>query len=157
MEMFKPAWPLQVACDTPEGLREQAGLDRERASDDLTEAVLDAMRAKHLTHADVARRLGISRPAVTQLLGGETFTFLTAAQLSLAVGLRFLYAYSKDDSEVVCAGTHSFDYPTTETAQQLAVSPLAHHEWAIEETACSTPTDPVSLPDSLIPMTEFHQ
>lgn len=79
-------------------LKLQAVYDREHAIMALTEAVAAAMEDKRLTRAEVARRLGVTKSAVTQLLKGPNFRFGTAAELALAVGLRFQVACCVDDT-----------------------------------------------------------
>ena len=54
--------------DTEEGRRT---LDRERVWVEATESLCRLMQARDVTRAELARRLGISRASVTQMLSGE--------------------------------------------------------------------------------------
>ena len=58
---------------------------------DLLENAIFIMQQKNLTRAEVARRMGVSRSAVTQLFGrgSHNLTLLTIAKLADAIGSEF--------------------------------------------------------------------
>lgn len=64
--------------------------DREAAILAFTERIVELMAANGLKRSDLAKKLGRSKPYVTQLLRGANFTFDTAAALALAVGGHFI-------------------------------------------------------------------
>ena len=64
----------------------------------VTELISVAMERQGLTKADLAARLGKSRPFVTQVLSGDAnMTLKTAADLFTALGLELHVGYRKLD------------------------------------------------------------
>jgi plasmid maintenance system antidote protein VapI len=59
---------------------------RDIAMTDFTRGLHDRMRRMHVTHAELARRMGTSRPYVTRLLEGGNFTLETMVKLTMALG-----------------------------------------------------------------------
>ncbi|MGI5862045.1 MAG: hypothetical protein ACOX6T_08295 [Myxococcales bacterium] len=87
---------------------------------ELTEAVVRAMKAQNLTGAEVAKRLGKSKAAVTQLLQGPNSRFGTAAELALAVGLHFHARCEEDDEGSVLVGRAAESETSFEAAVEAA-------------------------------------
>ncbi|HCF62491.1 MAG TPA: hypothetical protein DFS52_31430 [Myxococcales bacterium] len=115
-------------------LRAQAIYDRENAIMELTEAVVRAMEAQNLTRAEVAKRLGKSKAAITQLLQGPNFRFGTAAELAVAVGLHFHARCEEDEEGFVFVGRDEERETSLETAVE-AVSSITQGPWVLAETA----------------------
>ena len=59
---------------------------RDVAVTDFTRDLHDRMQRMGVTHAELARRMGTSRPYVTKLLDGGNFTLETMVKLSMALG-----------------------------------------------------------------------
>lgn len=62
---------------------------KETAIIEFTEQIVSAMKARNLKRIDLANAMGKSKAHITQLLQGANMTFGTAAELALAVGMRF--------------------------------------------------------------------
>jgi plasmid maintenance system antidote protein VapI len=58
---------------------------RDIASTDFTRDLHERMRRMGITHAELARRMGTSRPYVTKLLEGSNFTLETMVKLAMAL------------------------------------------------------------------------
>ena len=58
---------------------------RDIAVTDFTRELHDRMRRMGVTHAELARRMGTSRPHVTKLLAGGNFTLETMVKLAMAL------------------------------------------------------------------------
>jgi transcriptional regulator with XRE-family HTH domain len=72
-----------------EGLSQDPVYLAEGISLDISLQVSRAIRASGLTRKDLAERLGVSQPYVSQILGGPTnLTILTLCKLAVALGLR---------------------------------------------------------------------
>jgi len=62
--------------------REAVEFDQELLQIDVAEAVVEAMQARGITKAELARRCGITRSALTQRLSGrKTMTLRTVAEM----------------------------------------------------------------------------
>ncbi len=59
---------------------------RDVATTDFTRDLHERMRRMNMTHAELARRMGTSRPYVTKLLDGGNFTLETMVKLAMALG-----------------------------------------------------------------------
>jgi transcriptional regulator with XRE-family HTH domain len=71
---------------------------RDIAITDFTRELHDRMRRTGVTHAELARRMGTSRPYVTKLLTGGNFTLETMVKLAMA--LDAVVRIRLDDKEV---------------------------------------------------------
>lgn len=61
----------------------------EVCSIEVTEAIVERMRALRLSRAELAERLGVSRPRVTQILAGDdNLTLRTLVAVAQALGAR---------------------------------------------------------------------
>ena len=91
---------------------------RDVAVTDFTRDLHDRMQRMGVTHAELARRMGTSRPYVTKLLDGGNFTLETMVKLSMALGgvVRVHIA----DSDAV---THWKDALASEEQEPPAVTP----------------------------------
>jgi len=91
---------------------------RDVAVTDFTRDLHDRMQRMGVTHAELARRMGTSRPYVTKLLDGGNFTLETMVKLSMALGgvVRVHIA----DSDAV---THWKDVLDSEEQQPSAEAP----------------------------------
>ena len=58
---------------------------RDIASTDFTRDLHKRMKEQGITHAELARRMGTSRPYVTKLLEGSNFTLETMVKLAMAL------------------------------------------------------------------------
>lgn len=62
------------------------GYWRDVAITDFTRDLHDRMGRMNMTHAELAKRMGTSRPYVTKLLDGSNFTLETMVKLATALG-----------------------------------------------------------------------
>lgn len=69
-----------------EAVRAGGDYKTEQAIDAITEAIIDRMLELQLSRAELAERLGVSPPRVTNLLRGANFTIRTLVEIGSALG-----------------------------------------------------------------------
>lgn len=80
---------------------------------EITEKICEAMDHKNISRSEFADLLGISRPAVTKILNGNSnFTLKTLISIADALELKFNIEFKEKDSIV----QKPTDYPNIETA-----------------------------------------
>lgn len=66
---------------------------------DVLEDLLEALDAKGMSQAELARRLGVSRSAVNRILRGDNLTVRTVARFAHAMGTRVSFRIGSGGSE----------------------------------------------------------
>lgn len=80
----------------PEIVRGYEGVALEH-SKKLSSQVLEQMGAQGISRADLSRKLGISRPAVSKIFNKDNYSFKTIAKLEQALDCKFDFQFKKDE------------------------------------------------------------
>jgi len=99
--------------------REKA-YEREVAILAFTERIVELMQEQGLKRSDLAKAMGVTKPAITKLLDGANFTFETACALALAVNGHFvpevrsealLSLHEPADESAAMSGAQIYQFP----------------------------------------------
>jgi transcriptional regulator with XRE-family HTH domain len=107
---------------------------------EVLECALDIMQRNEITKADLARTMGISRSAVSQLFGrgAHNLTLLTIARLASALGAEFTCRLS--DGVLRERPPRPFEAPSDDGLEQFAALAWDRATYADTEEASDLPS-----------------
>lgn len=103
---------------------------------EFTEQLAEALQQQNLKRSELAKRLGCSKPYITQVFQGTTnFSFRTAVRLALALGKKFRSALEDHSELKFCVSPVELNAKAAEG--EAAVSSTHLLRWVFERAAIS--------------------
>ncbi len=100
----------QKFADLLERAQESEEYWRDIAVTDFTRELHERMRSLGMTHAELARRMGTSRPYVTKLLDGGNFTLHTMVKLAMALDVVVRIHLEPKEERAATTATHPAEH-----------------------------------------------